>query len=129
VVSVLNDWVYGHLRKVPTVSLPNAVQVLDMGEGDCNEHAVLFAALARAVGLPARVVAGAVYLDGAFFYHAWCEVWLTRWVSVDPTFHQFPADATHIKFVTGGPDEQLAMMEVVGRLGIEVLDDDHVGTE
>jgi len=123
-VVALDDWVYEHLRKVPTVSIPNAVQVLDMGQGDCNEHAVLFAALARAVGLPARVVAGAVYLDGAFFYHAWCEVWLSRWVSVDPTFHQFPADATHIKFIVGGPEQQLAMMEVVGRLAIEVLDDD-----
>jgi len=128
-VNALNDWVYAHLRKVPTVSIPNAIQVLDMGEGDCNEHAVLFAALARAVGVPARIVAGAVYLDGAFYYHAWCEVWLSRWVSVDPTFHQFPADATHIKFIVGGPDEQLGMMEVVGRLGVEVLDDDdgHAG--
>jgi hypothetical protein len=121
--ALLNDWVFEHVRKVPTVSLPNALQVLEMGAGDCNEHAVLFAALARAVGLPARVIAGAVYLDGAFFYHAWCEVWLTRWVPVDPTFHQFPADATHIKFVVGGPEEHVAMMEVVGRLAVEVLDE------
>ena len=119
---LLNDWVYRHLRKVPTVSIPNALQVLDMGAGDCNEHAVLLAALSRAVGLPARVIAGAVYLDGAFFYHAWCELWLGRWVSVDPTFNQLPADATHIKFVVGGPDEQLAMLGIIGRLGLDVLD-------
>src|SRR5262249_2840047 len=118
----LNDWVYGHLRKVPTVSIPNALQVLEMGAGDCNEHAVLFAAMSRAVGLPARLIAGTVYLDGAFYYHAWCEVWLGRWVSIDPTFHQFPADATHIKFVVGGPDEQLALLDIIGRLRIEVLD-------
>jgi transglutaminase superfamily protein len=118
----LNDWVYAHLRKEPTVSIPNALQVLEMGAGDCNEHAVLFAALGRAVGLPTRLIAGAVYLDGAFFYHAWCEVWLGRWVSIDPTFHQFPADATHIKLVVGGPEEQLGMMDMIGRLGIEVLD-------
>ncbi len=118
----LNDWVYANLRKVPTVSIPNALQVLDMGEGDCNEHAVLFAALARAVGLPSRTIAGAVYLDGAFLYHAWCEVWLGRWVSIDPALHQFPADATHIKFVIGGPDEQLAMMGIIGRLGIDIED-------
>jgi hypothetical protein len=93
-----------------------------MGEGDCNEHAVLLAALGRAAGLPTRVVAGTVYLDGAFYYHAWCEVWVGRWVSIDPTFHQFPADATHIKFVVGGPEEHMAMMAIIGRLGIEVLD-------
>ncbi len=119
----LNDWVYGNLRKVPTISIPNALQVLEMGEGDCNEHAVLLAALGRAVGLPMRVVAGTVYLEGAFFYHAWCEVWLGRWVSVDPTFHQFPADATHIKLVVGDPDEEVRMLGIIGRLGIEVLDD------
>lgn len=119
----LNDWVYANLRKVPTVSIPNALQVLDMGEGDCNEHAVLFAALARAVGLPTRTIAGAVYLDGVFLYHAWCEVWLGRWVSIDPALHQFPVDATHIKFVIGGPDDQLAMVGIIGRLGLDVEED------
>jgi hypothetical protein len=122
-VTRLNDWVYQTLRKVPTISIPNALQVLDMGEGDCNEHAVLFAALARAAGIPTRVVAGAVYLDGAFLYHAWCEVWLDQWVPIDPTFHQFPADATHIKFVVGGPEKHLAMLSVIGRLHIDVLGD------
>jgi Transglutaminase-like superfamily len=119
----LNDWVYNYLRKVPTISIPNALQVLDMGEGDCNEHAVLLAALGRAAGMPTRTVAGAVYINGAFFYHAWCEVWLGRWVSIDPALHQFPADATHIKFVVGGLEEQLGMIEFIGRLRLEVLDD------
>ncbi len=123
----LNAWVTGHLRKAPTVSIPNAVQVLEMGEGDCNEHAVLFAALARAVGLPARVAAGAVYLDGAFLYHAWCEVWLGRWVSIDPALDQFPADATHLKLLSGGPETHFAFMGIIGRLGIEVLPDATLG--
>jgi len=115
----LNDWVYRTLRKAPTVSIPNALQVLDMGAGDCNEHAVLLAALARASGIPTRLVAGVVYVDGVFLYHAWCEVWLGRWVAVDPAFGQFPADATHIKFVAGGPEEQFAMVDVIGRLRID----------
>jgi len=119
----LNDWVYERLRKVPTISIPNALQVLQMGQGDCNEHAVLLAALGRAAGIPTRMIAGAVYINGAFFYHAWCEMWLGRWVSIDPVLGQFPADATHIKFVVGGPDEQIAMMHIIGHLGIEVLDD------
>jgi hypothetical protein len=124
----LNDWVYEHIRKVPTISIPNALQVLEMGQGDCNEHAVLLAALGRAVGLPTRLVAGAVYLDGAFFYHAWCDVWVGRWVSIDPALHQFPADATHIKLVVGDPDAQLRMLGIIGRLGVEVLND-HVTAE
>ena len=119
----LTDWVYREIRKTPKATVPNALQVLAMREGDCNEHAVLLAALARAAGLPTRVVAGVVYLDGAFLYHAWCEVWLGRWVPVDPTFGQVPADATHLKLLVGGPEQHMGLLDVVGRLQLEVLDD------
>ena len=113
---------FDKLAKRATVSIPNALQVLDMGAGDCNEHAVLWAALARAGGLPARVVAGAVYANGAFFYHAWDEAWLgSSWVSVDPAFDQMPADATHIKLIEGGPETHAALISIIGRLGIEVV--------
>jgi transglutaminase-like putative cysteine protease len=83
---------------------------------------VLFTTLARAAGLPARVAAGVVYLDKAFYYHAWSEVWLGQWVAVDPTFHQFPADATHVKFVEGGPEQQVALVKMIGQMRLEVLD-------
>jgi hypothetical protein len=122
VAAAIREWVFLRLEKVPTASIPNALQVLDMGVGDCNEHAVLFAALARAVGLPARVVAGAVYSEGMFLYHAWNEVWLgSGWLSVDPTFDQMPADATHIKLVEGGPEVHDGILRVVGRLSMEVV--------
>ena len=84
---------------------------------------VSLAALGRAIGLPTRVAAGLVYMDGAFLYHAWDEVWLGRWVSIDPALHQFPADATHLKLVVGEPEEQMALLDVIGQLQIEVLDD------
>jgi hypothetical protein len=47
--------------------------------GDCTEHAVLAAALARALGMPARVVTGIVVTRApgepfAAFGHAWAEV-------------------------------------------------------
>lgn len=121
VVRRLNQWVHGYLRKAPTLSIPSALQVLDAGEGDCNEHATLFAALSRTAGVPTRLVAGAVYQEGAFYYHAWCEVWLDRWVSVDPTFGQFPSDATHLKLVQGGPEQYVDLMRVIGRLELTVL--------
>jgi len=66
--------------------------------------------------------AGIVYLDGAFYYHAWSEVWLGQWVAVDPTFHQFPADATHVKFVEGGPEQHVALLKVIGQISLEILD-------
>lgn len=117
----LTDWVYHRLRKRITLSVPSATQVLEGGEGDCNEHTVLYVALARAVGLPARTVVGLVYVRGRFYYHAWPEVWLGRWVAVDPTLGQFPADASHLRFVIGGLARQVELIRLIGRLRLEVL--------
>jgi transglutaminase-like putative cysteine protease len=97
------------------------VQVLVERRGDCNEHTVLYVALARAVGLPARAAAGLVYLDRRFYYHAWPEVWLGDWVAVDPTLDQFPADATHLRFVGGGLARQVELVRLIGKLKLEVL--------
>jgi hypothetical protein len=119
---LLLDWTYSALAKAPSLGMPTALEALDSKKGDCNEHAVLFTTLARAAGIPARVAAGVVYLDGAFYYHAWSEVWLGRWVAVDPVFDQFPADATHVKFIQGGPEEHLALLKVIGQVGMEVVE-------
>ena len=118
----LNAWVYAALNKRPVVSIPSALEVLKQREGDCNEHTALFTALARAAGIPARMTAGIVYLEDGFYYHAWPEVWLGTWVAVDPTFNQFPADATHIRFATGNLDRQSDIIRLVGKLKVEVLE-------
>jgi transglutaminase-like putative cysteine protease len=110
------------LSKSVTFSIPSALQVLESRQGDCNEHTVLYVAMARALGLPARTAVGLVYLDGSFFYHAWPEVWLGEWVAVDPTFGQYPADAAHIRFVVGGLAQQVEIIRLIGRLNIEVLE-------
>lgn len=119
----LTTAVYTMLDKSITFSVPNAVQVLETLQGDCNEHTVLYVAMARALGLPARTAVGLVYVNGAFFYHAWPEVWLDEWVAVDPTFGQYPADASHIRFVIGGLAQQVEIVRLIGNLDIEVLDD------
>lgn len=119
---LLMEWVYENLEKRPTVSLPSALDVLDARAGDCNEHAALLAALARAAGLPARIAVGVVYTGRGFFYHAWNEVWVGDWVSLDPVMGQFPADVTHLKFVDGGLDEQMKMARVIGRFSLKILE-------
>lgn len=120
----LADWVHRNIRKVPRVTFPQAAEVLATQSGDCNEHAVLFGALCRAVGVPCRVVAGVVALDDAYFYyHAWNEVCPDgqHWIAVDTTFGQWPADATHLKLVEGELGEQTALLQAIGRLRIEIL--------
>ncbi len=114
-------WVYENLRKYPSAGIPDAVEVLHNLSGDCNEHATLYLALARAAGIPARMDSGIVLMDGKFYYHAWNEVYVGKWVTVDPTFGQFPADASHVRLAVGGLDRQLDLLKTVGKLKITVL--------
>lgn len=123
----LTRYVNGVLDKKPTVSLPSAVDVLRTRVGDCNEHTALYVAMARAAGLPARIAVGLVYMRGAFYYHAWPEVYLREdgrglWLPVDPTLNEFPANATHIRLARGGLDKQTAVIPLIGRLQIHILE-------
>jgi len=118
----LNEWVYTALTKKAVVSIPSALEVLNQREGDCNEHTALYTALARAAGIPTRMAAGIVYMENGFYYHAWPEIWLGEWTAVDPTFNQFPADATHIRFTFGNLDKQSKILRLVGKLKVEVLE-------
>ena len=117
----INTWVYDSLQKSITIGVPSAVATLRARKGDCNEHTQLTVALMRAAGIPARVAAGLAYLDGKFYYHAWPEVWLERWVAVDPTFGQFPADAAHLRLTVGGLGRQADLLRLMGPLKIDVL--------
>ena len=117
----INKWVHDSIKDRVTFGVPSALQVLETRTGDCNEHTQLFVALARAVGLPARIVAGLAFVDGKFYYHAWPEVLLNDWVAVDPTFGQFPADAAHLRFVVGGLARQTELLRLMGNLKIDVL--------
>lgn len=115
------------LDKKPTVSLPSAKEVLRTKVGDCNEHTALYVAMARAVGLPARIDVGLAMVRGAFYYHAWPEVYIEErggrgyWLPVDPTFNQFPADATHLRLLRGGLDRQTAILPLIGQLKVTVV--------
>jgi hypothetical protein len=118
----IKNWVYKEIAKKPTVSIPNALEVLQTKRGDCNEHTVLFNALARAAGIPAKTVIGVVYLRGSFYYHAWSEVWLGQWISLDSVLNQFPADVTHIRFLEGEIDRQIDILQLIGQLKIQIIE-------
>jgi transglutaminase-like putative cysteine protease len=123
VAELLTHWVHRSMRRtVPDeMGAPSAVQVLANRRGDCNEAVSLLVALARSAGLPARTVSGLLYLDGRFYYHAWAEVYLHDWVAVDPTFDQYPADASRIAIASEGLARQIELVPLIGRLTFEVL--------
>ncbi|MGE5256809.1 MAG: transglutaminase-like domain-containing protein [Hyphomicrobiales bacterium] len=118
----LVEWVHLNIEKRPVLSLPDALSTLENRMGDCNEHAMLLAALARAAGIPARIEAGLVYLHGRFYYHAWDLLFLGRWITADAVFGQMPADVTHLRLVTGSTQQHMDLAGVIGKITIEILD-------
>lgn len=115
-------FVYGYLEKAYGVSSDRATRVIELKKGDCTEHALLFTALARAAGIPARRLHGLVYMDStdgapALYWHEWAEAFVGEWVSVDPTFDQPVADAGHIAF---GNEDQKDVAALFGQLKIGV---------
>lgn len=122
------------------VAFATADETAASREGDCTEHAVLCAALGRAVGLPTRTVVGLGYLPpdfthkadtGTFGFHMWAEAWIgpepEQWIAMDAALGQF--DAGHIAIAKTALQEVNPMAElalpVLGlmqNLQIEVLD-------
>ena len=87
-VSAIVDWVHERMSYVPGSTGPSttALDVLETREGVCRDYAHLAIALCRALGIPARYVAGyAVDLEPPDF-HGFCEVWLgDAWYLFDAT--------------------------------------------
>jgi hypothetical protein len=108
------------------VGYASALETLKSLKGDCTEHAVLLTALARSLGIPARVVTGLVYVDryaGAnrvFIPHAWTQAWIDgRWVSFDSAQGSF--DATHLALGVGdgAPWRFFASLGALGAIHID----------
>lgn len=93
----IGEWTYKNLKWKKVES--DTVDTLASREADCLEHSELYVALARALGLPARVVTGAALSGGSFGAHAWVEIYLGKWVELDPTWGLMDhVDATHLRF-------------------------------
>jgi hypothetical protein len=108
-----------------------AAEVAENPVGDCTEHAVLLAALARARGIPTRAAMGLVYMQGkqAFGYHMWDEVYVGgRWIPIDATLGQGGIGAAHLELAhsslkgASAYSSFLPVIQVIGRLKIEVLE-------
>ena len=123
-IKAILTWMGEHIDKEP-VDAFSALDVLDKGRAECQGHAMLYAALARAAGMPTRVVNGIVYSaeHGGFLYHTWAETCVgDAWISVDPTFAQARSDATHIRIVEGeAPEDLMPLVGLIGRIRVEIV--------
>ncbi len=117
----LSKVVNRHMKYELGVSLDRAEEIMNDGRGDCLEYATLLVALLRARGVPSRVASGVAYAGSApptFGYHAWAEAWVDQhWVAVDPTWNEYPVDATHITFDL---EDGFKMFQHFGSLQIEI---------
>ena len=120
VINFVHEYIQPHL----SANLPNIHDLLDRKKGDCKSYALMFNNLARAAGIPAREVAGLLYIGDdqkAFGGHAWNEVVLDGvWVPVDASLAQTEVDATHISF---GSDRGLKnLLTTLGKLSFKVVE-------
>jgi len=133
----IEKYVRGAIRdKGLGLGMATAAETARQRAGDCTEHAVLAAALARASGMPSRVVGGLVYAEalpglegGGFGYHMWTEVWVGEWLPLDAALGEH--DATHVAIARddlNGMSDLLEMATAIsrflGNVRIEVLDTD-----
>jgi len=120
--SRIRAWINKNLEPDYSIGVPrSATDVLQRRRGVCRDYAVLFAAIARAAGVPTRLVGGMVYAEGKFFYHAWVECWTGAWVPFDATLPTDFVDATHVKFAQGDATDMMRVYEVVGKLTVRII--------
>ena len=114
-----------------SVGYASAAEVARSKAGDCSEHAVLVAAMCRAVGIPARVVAGLVYADSfgdqqnIFGPHAWAEVNIAgKWYGLDATGapRGFAPDHIAVAAGDGSPAAFLGLINTIGNFTITKLE-------
>lgn len=119
----IRAWLYKAMRPRADIGVPrSATDVLKEPVGVCRDYATLFTALARAAGIPTRLVAGLVYMDGSFYYHAWAESFVGEWVPFDATLSNDVVDATHVKFTEGDATSMFLMSRIIGTLKAEILE-------
>jgi len=100
-----------------------ARKTYDLKAGECGAHSILLAAFCRAVGIPARVVWGCMYVPnygGAFGQHGWSEIYMGKagWITVDATANEIDyVDSGHIRI-----GEYQSMVTALNPKKMEVLD-------
>lgn len=129
----IEKWVHDNMtNKNFTEAFATSDNVARTMEGDCTEHAVLAAAMCRAVGIPSRTAFGLVYLEDmrgpAMGFHMWTEAWVRgQWMPIDATLGRGYVGATHLKIAdhswnnTQSLTPLLPVVRVVGKVGIEVV--------
>ncbi|MEX1664813.1 transglutaminase-like domain-containing protein [Zhongshania arctica] len=104
-----------------------ALEAYESKQGDCTEHALLLATLARAAEIPTRVVFGLAYTNERFLGrkyvfvpHAWVQAWTgERWESYDSGLGAFTAGYIALGLSNGDQADILKINEQLHKIHIE----------
>ncbi len=126
----MERWVAENMKFDLGIAFAPATEIIRDKRGTCVGYATLLASLARAAGIPSRVVLGYVYVLGIFGGHAWAEVMIgEEWIPLDAAVvNEGAADATRLALVASslaeGPGGVSigAAQQVFGQVGIEVME-------
>ena len=102
-IAKLATWVHENIEYKLSLGTESkdALWTLKNKVGTCDEFSSLFIALARASGYPARYISGHAYGKDGWEKHAFADVYIGRWIPVDPTWNEVGnLDATHIQLAT-----------------------------
>lgn len=118
-------------KRVFSRGVSSASEVAKSLQGDCTEHAILLATLARARKIPSRLALGMVYGEHegkpCLSYHMWVELWKDdRWIAVDPTRNQVLVPPDRIKITETGWENGTAstslldVFRTMGQMSVEI---------
>jgi hypothetical protein len=127
IVENIVKWTAGNIKFVVNAPILTGPEILERKAGHCMHHSILCASLARAAGIPAKMVTGFVNLKAdphRWSAHLWNEVWVGEWIAVDPTRGEFVTGPSHVKFAEASTylGIQGAVSRLENNMSLEILD-------
>lgn len=131
----IERFVHENMKGSSSVGFATAGQIAKDLQGDCRQHAMLMAAMCRAVGVPSRTALGLVYVEEPrtrkpqFGFHMWTEVYSRGgWVAMDATLGEGLVGPGHLKIADHSWQDQqtlaplLPVIRVMGKLQVKVIE-------
>ncbi len=125
----IESFVHDYINeKSLAVGYATASEVARSREGDCTEHAVLTAAMCKAMGIPARMVCGYVIVPdlggrkNVFGGHAWTEAYIGgKWIPLDATRNGVTPGHISLAVSNGDPAGFFDMINTFGTFKISKI--------
>lgn len=115
-------------RKDLSQGYASALEAARTRRGDCTEHALLLAALGRALGIPTRIAAGLAYAQSfagretVFVPHAWTQAYVAgAWRSFDAALGRFDTRRVGLSFGNGEPWDFAGALNARGAVEIKQI--------